>query len=64
MAQSQLAELLLVRPDEGRNQIVPQFKLNALKDSPAIKKAGWCFITDERRARGKRVGGRAREKGA
>jgi hypothetical protein len=47
-AQSLLEELLRVRPDENRDDVVPRINLTRLKDDPSNNKPGWCFLDDPR----------------
>jgi len=46
--QSQLHELLLVNPEENREDVVPALTLRALKDDPTISEPGWSFLQDTR----------------
>ncbi|KAJ9654637.1 hypothetical protein H2201_008965 [Coniosporium apollinis] len=50
LAQEQLAGLLLIRPDESREDIVPALCLRRLRDDPTIQQKGWSFIDDKRNA--------------
>jgi hypothetical protein len=48
IAQSQLHELLLVNPEENREDVVPTLALRDLKDDPTVSEAGWSFLKDSR----------------
>jgi hypothetical protein len=48
IAQSQLHELLLVNPEENREDVVPALALRTLKDDPTVTKPGWSFLKDPR----------------
>lgn len=48
LAQEQLAELLLVHPDEDREDVVPETTLSRLKDDLTIQQEGWSFLQDTR----------------
>jgi hypothetical protein len=43
-AQKQLADLLLVHPDEDREAVVPPLSLRSLQDNPAESTPGWNFV--------------------
>jgi hypothetical protein len=43
-AQQQLADLLLVHPDEDREAVVPPLSLRSLQDNPAESAPGWNFV--------------------
>jgi hypothetical protein len=44
VAQTQLAELLLLHPDEDREAVIPPLSLRSLLDNPAESAPGWSFI--------------------
>lgn len=44
MTRDQLAELLLVHPDEDREAVVPFISLRSLLDNPSESTPGWSFI--------------------
>jgi hypothetical protein len=48
MCQTQLHELLLVNPEEDREDVVPALNLRALKDDPTASQPGWSFLKDSR----------------
>ena len=48
IAQSQLHELLLVNPEENREDVVPALVLRTLKDDPVASEPGWSFLKDSR----------------
>jgi hypothetical protein len=48
LAQTQLQELLLIHPDEAREDVVPALSLHSLKDDPTISQNGWSFLRDPR----------------
>jgi hypothetical protein len=43
-----LHELLLVNPEENREDVVPTLALRNLKDDPTVSEAGWSFLKDSR----------------
>ncbi len=47
-AQGQLQELLLVNPEERREDVVPALALRTLKDDPTASEPGWSFVKDPR----------------
>jgi hypothetical protein len=48
VAQGQLQELLLVNPEESREDVVPPLALCTLKDDPTASEPGWSFLEDAR----------------
>ncbi|KAJ9634359.1 hypothetical protein H2199_009017 [Coniosporium tulheliwenetii] len=48
LAQAQLEELLLVHPEEVREDVVPAINMHGIKDNPSVSEAGWCFLSDGR----------------
>jgi Orsellinic acid/F9775 biosynthesis cluster protein D len=48
LAQAQSQELLLIHPDEVREDVVPALSLHSLKDDPTISQNGWSFLQDPR----------------
>jgi hypothetical protein len=48
LAQSQLEDLLLIHPDEAREDIVPTLILRDLRDDPTNNMRGWSFMDDPR----------------
>ncbi|KAK3935636.1 hypothetical protein QBC46DRAFT_346420 [Diplogelasinospora grovesii] len=42
--QKQLADLLLIHPDEDREAVVPPLSLRSLLDNPSESGPGWSFI--------------------
>jgi hypothetical protein len=49
-AQKELEGLLLLHPDEARDDIVPQVCLYRLQDNHSNEKKGWNFLQDQRNA--------------
>ncbi|KAJ9634939.1 hypothetical protein H2199_008803 [Coniosporium tulheliwenetii] len=48
LAQAQLEELLLVHPEEVREDVVPAINMHGIKDNPSVSEAGWSFLSDGR----------------
>ncbi|KAJ9666405.1 hypothetical protein H2201_003593 [Coniosporium apollinis] len=48
LAQKQLEELLLLHPEEKREEVVPTFYLHRLQDDYSNNKKGWNFLKDAR----------------
>jgi hypothetical protein len=49
-AQQELEGLLLLHPDEARDDVVPQVHLYRLQDNHSNEKKGWNFLQDQRNA--------------
>jgi hypothetical protein len=49
-AQKELEDLLLLHPDEARDDVVPQVLLYRLQDNHSNEKKGWNFLQDQRNA--------------
>jgi hypothetical protein len=49
-AQKELEGLLLLHPDEARDDVVPQVLLYRLQDNHSNEKKGWNFLQDQRNA--------------
>lgn len=48
LIQTQLEDLLLLHPDERKEDIVPGFILHRLKDNPSKNTRSWSFLVDPR----------------
>jgi hypothetical protein len=48
LAQAELEQLFLLHDDEGREDVIPAFKLRNLKDDLTQNSKGWSFIKDLR----------------
>lgn len=48
LAQGQLEDLLFVSSEEARVDVVPEPRLQDLKDDPALSRLGQSFLTDPR----------------
>ncbi|KAF3031497.1 hypothetical protein E8E11_000866 [Didymella keratinophila] len=49
-AQRDLEDLLLLHPEECRDEVVPRVALHRLKDDPSNSQKGWNFLQDPRNA--------------
>jgi hypothetical protein len=57
-AQKELENLLLLHPDEARDDVVPQVLLYRLQDNHSNEKKGWNFLQDQRNADQLQQGGK------